>query len=229
MSRSWWWPWGAALAASLVLVAAGWLVLFSPLLAVRTVEVVGEDQVGEQTVLDAAAVRLGTPLLRLDVGGIADRVRSLDSVSEVEVTRQWPDLVRIEVVERRPVAVVRTEGGYGALGSDGEVFREVDRLPPDLPLLTQSAGSAERDPSAAAALEVVRELPPRLARRVATVSATSPDEVVLRLRGGAVVAWGGSAGSQRKAEVLLLLLPQHAERYDVSAPGAPVTGGDTTG
>ena len=43
MTRTWWWPWGAVLVALLAVVVAGWVALFSPVLAVRTVEVVGEE------------------------------------------------------------------------------------------------------------------------------------------------------------------------------------------
>lgn len=220
-----WWPWALGAVVCAAVAAAGWLFGFSSVFAVRTVEVVGEDQVSAQQVIAAAEVDTGAPLLRVDTGAIADRVRGLDAVARAEVTRVWPHTLRISVVERRPLGVIRTDDGYGVLGSDGVVYRTVAGPQPHLPFLDQHDGDAATSPAAAAAVQVVVDLPRSLSRRVATVTATSPDRVELTLRGGQTVAWGTADASARKAQVLLLLLPHHARHYDVSAPEAPVTVG----
>jgi len=220
-----WWRWAAAGLVVVAVAVAVWLVLFSSVLAVRTVEVVGDEQVTDEQVLAAADVPNGTPLARLDVAGIEQRVGALDAVAEVDVTRVWPDAVRIEVVERRPFAVIRTGTGFGVLGSDGVVFRTVRGPQPQLPLLDQQVGDAATEPAADAALQVALALSPDLARRVASVAARSPDRVELTLRNGSTVMWGTAEASAHKAQVLLLLLPVRAAHYDVSAPDAPVTRG----
>lgn len=219
------WPWLAGLLIALSLVVAVWVVAFSPVFAVRTIEVAGDDQVTRSEVLAAAEVPDRIPLLRLDVGAVADRVRQLDAVSDVDVARVWPHTLRITVVERRALGVVRTDNGYGVLGSDGVVFRSVPGPLPGLPMLDLPPGASVTDPAAAAAVAVVVALPPQLSRRVETVTANAADRVVVTLRGGATVAWGGADATERKARVLLLLLPRRADRYDVSAPEAPVTVG----
>jgi cell division protein FtsQ len=220
-----WWRWAAAGTAVVAVATGVWVVLFSSVLAVRTVEVVGEQQVTDEQVLAVAEVPVGTPLARLDVTGIEQRVAGLDAVAEVHVTRVWPDGVRIEVVERRPFAVIRTGSGFGVLGSDGVVFRSVRGPLPTLPLIDQQVGDAATEPAAAAALQVALALPPDLSRRVALVAAKSPDRVVLTLRNGSTVSWGTAEASAHKAQVLLLLLPLRAGHYDVAAPDAPVTQG----
>jgi hypothetical protein len=78
---------------------------------------------------------------------------------------------------------------------------------------------------ASAAAAVLRELPPRIARRVAVVTAPTPAEVSLQLANGVVIVWGDTSGSAEKARELALLMRTHARLYDVSAPGTAVTQG----
>ena len=47
--------------------------------------------------------------------------------------------------------------------------------------------------------------------------------VTFTLKSGATVKWGSSEDSDRKAEVLAVLLRLKAKMYDVSVPGTPVT------
>lgn len=220
-----WWPWAVCGAVVVVAAVAVWVLAFSSLVTVRTVEVVGQQQVTREQVVEAAALGDDVPLLRVDTDAVADRVGALDAVAVVTVSRVWPHTLRITVTERRPLGVIRTADGYGVLGTDGVVFRSVPGPLPHLPFLDQVEGDAARDPSAQAALDVVVGLPRELSRRVESVRATAPDRVQLTLRGGATVEWGTADGTGRKAAVLLLLLPRHAQRYDVSAPEAPVTVG----
>jgi cell division protein FtsQ len=218
---SWWRTRGLAVVGVVVLAAAAWVVFWSPLLSVRTVDVSGATTLSDQRVLAAAAIEEGTPLARLDLGAVADRVRGIDAVAEVSVVRAWPHGVRIEVTERTAVAVVRAPGGYGLLGDDGTVFRTVPRPRPGLPFLDQTVADGTTDTAAQAALQVAVELPAALSDKVASVSAARPDEVVVRLRSGGTVDWGTAVATERKAEVLLLLLSQRAAHYDVSAPETP--------
>jgi cell division protein FtsQ len=226
--------WVAVGLVAAALAVGGWLVLFSPLLVVQTVTVVGEDRLSERAVLNAAQVPVGTPLARLDVEALARRLEELPAVAEATVVRDWPDGVRLELTERRSLGVVPTTDGYGVLGSDGEVFLEVDGPQRGLPLLAVSPLAPEAavpgTPAVTAAVEVMRALPPTLARKVATVQPRDSTDVVLELRNGAVVRWGSAAASERKAQVLLLLLDRRAPGqrpagYDVSAPETPVTFG----
>jgi cell division protein FtsQ len=208
-----------------VLAVAAWLVFWSPVLSVTAVRVTGTQTVSEQRVVAAAAVETGTPLARLDVGAIADRVRSIGAVAQVTVVRAWPNEVHIDVTEQAALAVVRTSDGYGLLGDDGTVFRAVAQPVPGLPFLDQTVEDAGTDPAAQAALQVALELPAVLATKVTSISADREDAVVLRMRNGATVEWGTAQATPRKAEVLLLLLPQRADRYVVSSPETPATTG----
>ena len=223
-------PWVLTLLALVLIALAAWVVYASPAFTARTVRVVGAQQVTDKQVVDAAQVPEGVPLLRLPAGEIAARVEQLDAVSSASVQRQWPDTVRIVVTERRPVAAVLTASGFGIVGSDGTVFR-VERSRPDaLPLLdtpttsAPSSGTGSSIDPRDAAFHVAVALPDTLAKKVADITADAA-AVQLTLRDGAVVEWGTTASSGRKAEVLGALLRHAAANYDVSVPDAPAWSG----
>jgi len=227
--RQWtrrWLAWRrVVLAALLVLVLAGsvWLVFFSSVLAVSGVQVVGTRVLSASVVRQAAAVPTGTPLATADLGSVTARVERLPAVQRVDVSRSWPDKVRIAVTERRAVAVVEpTQAGGTLRGVDGhgKVFRTFATRPAHLPVI-RTAGHTGSDALAEAA-EVAGSLPPKLAAKVAYVRVRTVDTITLLLHNGHAVRWGSADESHVKARVLAVLLGQHAAYYDVSVPGQPV-------
>jgi cell division protein FtsQ len=155
-------------------------------------------------------------------------------VESAQVSRNWPSTVVISVRLRTPVFAVAVNGGYALVDGEGVNVRDSPRRPPGLPLLQLTAGAAGTGgaaglsslrPVASAGAAVLRELPPRIARRVAVVSAPTPSEVSLRLANGAVIVWGDASRSAEKARELALLMRTHAHLYDVSASDTAVTQG----
>jgi cell division protein FtsQ len=204
-------------------VAAIWLVFVSSVLTVKHVAVRGESLLSRQQVLAAAKVPDGAHLAQLDLEAIRARVSALAPVKRVDVSRDWPDGVLIDVTERRAVAVVAIGGHYQAMDADGVLFRAYPRPPVGMPrvLSTSQAGTE----ALAQAARVIAALPAGLAPRVDHVAVRGVDQISLALRDGATVIWGSDDQSAIKAEVLARLLPHPARVYDVSVPGQPVTTG----
>ena len=202
-------------------VAGGiWLVFFSSVLAVQGVRVEGAEVLDPREVRSVAAVPTGSPLATVDLDAVKQRVERLTPVEDVDVSRAWPDKVRIDLTEREAVAVVISDGAVQGVDAAGVVFRRYPSRPPSLPLVrttlrTDTAALAE-------ATRVVGALPDDLRARVRYVSVATVDTISLRLRNGKVVRWGSAEDSASKAEVLAVLLDQPASLYDVSVPGQPV-------
>jgi cell division protein FtsQ len=224
--RQWarrWLAWRPVLVVVLLvgLVAgAGWLVFFSSALAVKGVQVEGTAVLAERTVRRAAAVPTGDPLARVDLGAVEERVRNLAPVLEVDVSRAWPDRVRIDVVEREAVAVVDQAGVLRGVDDQGVMFRRYPTRPTGMPLLRIASGTGAD--ALAEAARVVELLPADISARVEYVAVSTVDTISLRLRSGQTVQWGSAESSAQKAEVLAVLLEQKASAYDVSVPGQPV-------
>lgn len=222
------WRRAGAVRALLVLVAlAGlvggstWVVLFSDLLVVEQVRVVGTSRVPVSEVRRAAGVGRGTPLGRVDVGEVDRRVSRIPPVADVDVRRVLPDTLRLSVTERRPVVAVPDTSGFQLVDSEGVAFDAVAVRPRGVPLLRTDVASRSRPATLRAALRVLSDVPATVSPRVRQVSARTVDHVVLRLAGGARVVWGSPEAGARKARVLAALVRRPARVYDVSAPDAP--------
>lgn len=209
--------------------AVVWLVLFSSVLSVQRIEVVGlsdqAESLGSEQVRSAADIAVGTPIARLDAGQAINGISSLTWVQDVEVRRAWPDAVVLAVTERTPVAVVESDNPFDP---DGEAIRQgVDSTgvvfdPPGGLWITDPVIRGEES-AIAEAVAVVASLPDDISRRVRDVQAVSPDDIRLRLGNDAIVRWGNATEPEFKAEVLLSLLPRRAAGYDISAPELPTT------
>ena len=207
--------------AVLALVAGSlWLVFASSALGVSGVRVDGTHVLDPRTVRRAAAVPTGTPLATVDLDAVARRVEQLPAVAAVDVSRSWPDAVRVSVTERTAVAVVARGGRLRGMDEEGVLFRRFPSRPRSLPLV-RTAGAADQDALREAA-RVAGSLPAAIARRVDFVQVSSVDRISQQLRSGRVVRWGSADESAAKAEVLEVLLRQKAQRYDVSVPGQPI-------
>lgn len=211
------------LAVLLVLAIVGTavhLVLFSATTQVERVEVVGNSLLSDGRVREIADVPLGEQLALVDLGRADARVGSLAEVRSVDVTRTWPDTVRIEVAERTAVAVVELAGRLRGLDAEGVVFREYQRVPRGMPRIRP--GSAAGTDALREAATVVSALPDDLATRVDHVEVTTIDQITLVMRDQRQVLWGSAEESELKAQVVdRLLAAQKASYYDVSVPGNP--------
>lgn len=209
---------------ALVVAAAVWAVWFSSLLSVRDVRALGVEGARAQAALAAASVPTGVPLARVDAAGAERAVLALDWVADAEVRRGWPSEVVVAVTPRVPMAVLTdgatasgATGARRAVDAEGVVFEATAAEVKGLPRVS-AEGVALTE-----VMAVLTELPPDLARKVVSASASTRDDVDLTLRSGDIVRWGSAERAAFKAEVLRALLTRKAEVYDVSAPELPTT------
>jgi cell division protein FtsQ len=211
-----------SVALLVVLAALGltYVVMFTSLIGVRTVEVLGTHEIPPDDVREAAAVEPGTPMVRLDTDEIAARVAKLPRVADVSVSRSFPTTVEIQVTERSPVAVVPATDGVHLVDRTGKDYATALSRPRGLPVL-KVVKVAPDDPSTHAAVTVLAAVPDQLRDRVVELSAGSPGDVRFRLRNGRVVKWGDAEDNERKAAVLAPLLTRPGRTYDVATPDFP--------
>jgi len=90
--------------------------------AVRAIEIEGLDR------LDASRVRMwlgmveGSSIWQASPHELQARLEAQPAIAAAEVHRHLPDRLRITVRERRPRAVLRTEGGYFLIDQSGAVL-----------------------------------------------------------------------------------------------------------
>ncbi|MFL6123926.1 cell division protein FtsQ/DivIB, partial [Actinophytocola sp.] len=215
--------WVAALVV-LSVVAVAYLVMFTSLLGVRSVEVVGVKEIPETDVINAAAIEHGTPMVRLDAEEAAARVAKLPRVFEVRVERSWPSTVEIIVTERSPVAVLRAGDQTHLVDGTGLDYAAVAVAPTGLPTLAMIDVRPD-NPATKAAVTVLGDIPKQLRTQVTTVTANTPGDVRLTLADGRLIKWGDARDNARKAAVLAALLTRPGKTYDVATPDFPTVAG----
>ena len=204
-----------------------WLIWFSSVLAVRSVEVEGLTTLKEARVLQVAQVPEGEPLARVDLARIETQVAALERVSEVKVSRSWPRTISIDVIERKAIVWSSVNGRIRGIDRSGIDFRSYGKAPADLIEATITVNDADQrldtTQSVAAVADLISTKDPDLRKQVQSIHAASKDSIEIDLTKGRTIAWGSHAKGGRKLEVLRSLLGIKAARYDVSAPDQPTT------
>lgn len=216
--------------AVLIVTAVGalvWLIWFSSVLAVRSVQVEGLTTLKEAQVLRTADVPEGEPLARVDLAQIEARVSSLERVADVSVSRSWPRTISIDLVERKALVWSRVGQRIRGIDREGIDFRSYGKAPDSLVEAKISVAKPgqrlETTQSVAAVMDLISTKEPSLRKQVRSISAASKDSIEVGLTDDRTIVWGSVARGERKLEVLRSLLGIDAARYDVSAPDQPTT------
>ncbi|MEP6740282.1 MAG: cell division protein FtsQ/DivIB [Caldimonas sp.] len=206
-----------AIAASLLLVATTlvWLAR-QPFFAIRSITVdgdVGRNSVS--TIRANAAPRLAGNFLTLDLGAVRRAFESVPWVRRAVVRRVWPNRLRVQLEEHRPVALWGTEAGSEKLvNSFGEVFEANlgDVEDDTLPTLQGPDGSS---PHVLAMLGQFDTVFAPLGARVDTLQLSSRGSWQATLTSGAVVEVGRGSDEEVVARSVRFVqtLPQVSARY----------------
>jgi cell division protein FtsQ len=209
----------ATVGLTVLTVALGLVLYFTPAMSARSIIVTGIGAVTRDQVLDAAQVRLDTPLLQINTDQVADRVAAIRRVASARVQRQYPSALRITIVERVPVVVKEFPDGPHLYDRDGVDFATAPP-PPALPYI-DVGNPGPTDPTTKAALAVLLALRPEVVAQVGRIAAPSVASITLTLTDGRTVIWGTNERTEEKAEKLAALLTQPGRIYDVSSPDLP--------
>ncbi|PSL39377.1 cell division protein FtsQ [Labedella gwakjiensis] len=217
--------WLSAVGGVLVLAAACVGVSYTPIMAVREVQVEGARLVSSDLIVRDLDSQIGTPLPLVDQSAIKAALVQYPLVQSYSVESRPPSTLVIRIVERRPVGVIAAGDAFDLVDVAGVVLSTSPERPDGYPLMVFDGDSSSEGFSAAAS--VLRSLPDDVLSTVDEVTATTVDDVTLTLAdSGAVVAWGSAEDSAVKAAALEKLMaaypPESVSRYDVSSPESVV-------
>jgi cell division protein FtsQ len=207
------------------MVAVLLVAVFSPILALRTIEVDGVGAIPASTVTNALSSQLGTPLALLDTQTINDKLGSIILIRSYTTEIVPPNTLVVRIVEREAIAVIPDGGDYDQVDPAGVVLRK-SATTSGLPLI-DIGGSGVNSAGFAAAVKVLLAMPSSILSQVKSISATTLDNVSLTLtQGHHTILWGSSAQSDLKAKALTTLLKTCASQQvlNVTAPLADACG-----
>ena len=215
----------AAIGSGLSLVMLLLATWFTPLLAIEKIEITGLQRLKEKSVMSAVANLKGTPLTLLDENSIAQRLQAFALIESFSVVSNPPHTLEIHIIERQPIAIVRV-GETDYLYDPAGVQIGVAKAGDEYPRVDVNADPANND-KYRAAIEVMLAMPVELMGEIASVKASSQNNVQLTLRGSQSrsVIWGDSSQSVLKSKVLAALIKttkkNRSVTFDVSSPTAP--------
>jgi cell division protein FtsQ len=198
----------------------------TPMLAVEEIRVTGLHSIEKKKVLKAVADQQGVPLALVSQDHIAESLAQFSRIESFSLISELPHTLHISIKERSPIAIV-VVGGVGYLYDPAGIKLDVAKHSDLYPLIS-AKGDPSKSTSYRQAIDVLLALPADLLPKVASVNATSKDNVMLQLRGyaGQKIIWGDSSQSILKSRTLAALIANQKQTdrvtYDVSSPSAPV-------
>lgn len=197
------------------------LLLTSPILSVRKVDVEGVVYADPDLVAAVVDSVQGEPILTVDLDAAEKKLLTISWVRLARVSMHLPARVTIEIVERSPIAFFRSVDGFNrVIDRDGRVLDVIEGDPTDYtPMIGTgpniSAGQTVEQPFLGAA-QLINALPADLQARLLTVTVSPEGEVSLALTNDVEVLFGRPDDFQVKlVGVVNEIKRQGSNRYAV--------------
>lgn len=190
---------GIAVAVVLVVL----LLLTSPILSIRNVQVEGNVYTDPTVLGEVISDLKGEPILTADLHGAELRLEAIPWVREVSLSSHLPSKVLIQIVEREPIGFYRAVDGFNrVIDRDGRVLDVIEGDPLDyVPIRgtgpNLSAGDSVGQPFLGAA-QLVNALPSDLRARLVSMAVSAEGEVSMTLTDEVEVLFGRPDDFQTK-------------------------------
>lgn len=212
-------------------VVAVLVLLASPILSIRTIDVEGVVYSDSDRVGEVVASLRGDPILTADLNAAERALESIPWVREARVSMHLPRRVSIQIDERDPIAFYRAVDGFNrVIDIDGRVLDVIEGDPVDFPPIygtgpNLSPGDVVGQPFIGAA-QLVNALPRDLRLRLVSISTTPDGEVSFLLTDDVTVQFGRPDRFQDKLVALVNEIKRQGSRsysvIDVSSGEASV-------
>jgi cell division protein FtsQ len=104
---------------------------------VKDIRIVGTNRVDQMKVYDIILEHASGSILQVDIDAIRNDLGQYGWIKEARVSRQLPNRLFVEIIERRPVAVWQDQGHYKLLDDEGKVLdRITDAEIGNMPIVT---------------------------------------------------------------------------------------------
>lgn len=193
--------WAASLASIAVVVLATVVLVLSPALALRDVQVEGSTTVSEEEIQEALSGLYGEPLARISNDRVATALKSIRVIQAFETRIEPPGTLVIILNERQALGAVSRGGLFIVVDAAAVELWSQPEPPADLPIILVEADRTS--PSFEAVARVLLALPPEISGSVEGVTASTLDDVRFTMRESShEVIWGSAERSREKARVL---------------------------
>jgi len=203
----------------LILLIAAFQLYRSGLFNVKKIDVAGSKIVSAVKVMENCAISENTNILTVNTGEVKQRIAKDPWIKEVSVKRVLPQTLRVEIVERVPVALI-THGEKFYL-IDEEYFivaeresSEASEVPviTDLPIKKAKVGDRIFNKSLENAVNCLKSMEPSLRKTITLASASSVDKLYLYNEDNVEILYGEAKQTSGKNEVLNTILKEQGRQ-----------------
>ena len=206
------------------------IVLASPIIGVREIEIEGARYVSADLLIAVEKSLDGKSILTVDTRAAERRLEGDPWVESVRIRSFFPSRLVVEIVERKPVAFyIGVDNRSRVVDSQGRVLAVETGQPTQYLQITgvgpnlapgASAGTVYR-----AAAQLAAGMPDELIDRVLNVGVGGPNQLIMTLRTGTLVNFGPPVDLQNKLISLLVLLRRQDAKQilaiDLTDPRTP--------
>lgn len=212
-----------------------WVLLFSSVfrLKAENIEISGSNEwVSKKKIADIASSQVDKSLFLVSSQEVINQLNDIPGVTEANVTKNFPQGLRITVRAQKPAAMLKANGSNNltAVDSQGRVLNTVAGASiQGIPVIeVQEVGRNITDKAVLEAVKIVSSLSSQLRSRVTKVTAKTQDSIETTL--GAenhIIVWGDSSELELKKAIVDKIINDPTkigdkQRLDVSAPARPI-------
>lgn len=212
-----------------------WVLLFSSVfrLKAENIEISGSNEwVSKKKIADIASSQVDKSLFLVSSQEVINQLNDIPGVTEANVTKNFPQGLRITVRAQKPAAMLKANGSNNltAVDSQGRVLNTVAGVSIEgIPVIeVQEVGRNITNKAVLEAVKIVSSLSSQLRSRVTKVTAKTQDSIETTL--GAenhIIVWGDSSELELKKAIVDKIINDPTkigdkQRLDVSAPARPI-------
>ena len=180
------------IAAGLMLYEAGNYFLFSPgvmLTSADQIVIEGNRFVASDAIVEKFAADMGRSVVRVPLGERREALETLPWVEQARVQRVMPNQIRVEIIERTPVAFLRTASELSLVDSHGVIFDrpvEGEFRFPVVSGITETLPREQREERMNSYVQFMKEIEltqPGADDRISEVDLSDPSDVRATLNG----------------------------------------------
>ena len=201
-------------------------------LTLEAVQLHGRAHTPKEILLTAADLKIGTPILGIDLQQLHSKINKIGWVEDAVVERRLPSIIRISLRERIPIALLQNSGNHKLIDRSGAIIDGAD--PSQFTHLTVVTGK-NAAPHAATILSILKT-EPELFSEIWAVSYKSERRWDVHLKNGMAIrlpeidpvsAWSRLAIIDRKRNITsrdLATIDLRLPHQLVVEPNIPVRG-----
>ena len=143
---------------SVLLTAAAIVAALTLFFKVDQVVVSGNERYSDQEIVEVSGVEQGDNLILMDKYRIAEQLYTqLPYITEVRINRKLPDMLLVEVVETKAVAVIKGGSSNWLLDSEGKLLEVIGSAA--IKNYLSIEGTTAQDPAISGTLQLAQESP----------------------------------------------------------------------